>query len=148
MQSQIHILREELDQKSSQLNDYQHHRYQIARLNRALEFMDDNQEPPEDLTREFKVLIENIQTEFPLPKKSISQYDQKFRAVFRKARMHYAKSAPGRNILIGMFAGAFAGVTATLIWHLPIWTNSIGVVLGIVFGILADLYAERKGKVL
>jgi hypothetical protein len=148
MQEEILILKEELDQKAAHLNPYLHHRYQVTRLNKALEMMSEEVNPPEELTEDFKILIENIQTDLPLLKQDINLYDKRFKATFRKARMHYEKSEPGRNMLIGMFVGILAGITASLNWDLPVWTNSIGMIAGAAIGLLTDLYAERKGKVL
>ncbi|HMQ01234.1 MAG TPA: hypothetical protein PKC24_15745 [Cyclobacteriaceae bacterium] len=148
MHTNIDHLKNSLDQKAALLSPYLLHRYQITRLGKALDLLEQDEDPPHELTREFQLLLEQIKTDLPVLKQDINQYDQRFRALFRKARMHYAKSAPGRNLLIGLFSGAFAGATAALIWHLPVWTNSIGIVLGLLIGILSDLYAERKGKVL
>jgi hypothetical protein len=148
MHADVHLLREELDQKAAHLNPYLLHRYQVTRLSKALEMMEEEANPPEELTEDFKSLIENIQTDLPVLRQDINQYDKRFRATFKKARMHYDKSAPGRNMLIGMFVGVLAGITASLTWHLPVWTNSIGMIAGGLLGFLADLQAEQKGKVL
>ena len=148
MQEEILILKEELDQKAAHLNPYLHHRYQVTRLNKALEIMSEEVNPPEELTEDFKILIQNIQTDLPVLKQDINLYDKRFKATFRKARMHYEKSAPGRNMLIGMFVGILAGITSSLNWDLPVWTNSIGMIAGAAIGLITDLYAERKGKVL
>lgn len=148
MDAEVQLLKKKLDQKTAHLNNYQQHRYQVIRLERMLDLMEEENQAPPDLKQDFKALIDTIKTDLPLLKRDIARYDTKFRATIRKARMHYARTAPGRNMLIGMVAGIMAGITITAIWDLPYWITSSAMLLGAIIGLIADVYAERRGKVL
>lgn len=148
MDAEVQLLKKKLDQKTAHLNNYQQHRYQVIRLERMLDLMEEENQAPPDLKQDFKALIDTIKTDLPLLKRDIARYDTKFRATIRKARMRYARTAPGRNMLIGMVAGIMAGITITAIWDLPYWITSSAMLLGAIIGLIADVYAERRGKVL